>query len=154
MEFELLYFLAANPGQVFDRETLLREVWGYDYLGESDLVGKCVRRLREKIEINPSQPQIVVTVKGVGYNLADEANRPQYFPEFFLYETSKLYFYCILRSIFRSGSMTLLTLNLVNCQFKIKELIGNSALTFPQVNHVLPLSDTDIVMVVPSYELS
>lgn len=48
MEFELLYFLAANAGHVFDRETLFREVWGYDYVGETNLVDVCVRRLREK----------------------------------------------------------------------------------------------------------
>ena len=73
MEFELLYFLAANAGQVFDRETLFREVWGYDYVGETNLVDVCVRRLREKIEAEPSKPQRIVTVRGVGYKLSDEA---------------------------------------------------------------------------------
>jgi len=71
MEFELLYFLAANAGQVFDRETLFREVWGYDYVGETNLVDVCVRRLREKVEIEPSRPHIIITVRGVGYKLAD-----------------------------------------------------------------------------------
>jgi two-component system response regulator MtrA len=71
MEFELLYFLAANSGQVFDRETLFREVWGYDYVGETNLVDVCVRRLREKVELEPSRPRIIVTVRGVGYKLAD-----------------------------------------------------------------------------------
>lgn len=71
MEFELLYFLAANAGQVFDRETLFREVWGYDYVGETNLVDVCVRRLREKVEIEPSRPRIIITVRGVGYKLAD-----------------------------------------------------------------------------------
>jgi DNA-binding response OmpR family regulator len=70
MEFELLYFLAANPGQVFDRETLFREVWGYDYVGETNLVDVCVRRLREKVEVEPARPRIIVTVRGVGYKLA------------------------------------------------------------------------------------
>ncbi len=72
MEFELLYFLAANAGQVFDRETLFREVWGYEYVGETNLVDVCVRRLREKIEREPSKPRRIVTVRGVGYKLSDE----------------------------------------------------------------------------------
>ena len=72
MEFELLYFLAANAGQVFDRETLFREVWGYDYVGETNLVDVCVRRLREKIEFEPSRPRRIVTVRGVGYKLSEE----------------------------------------------------------------------------------
>lgn len=71
MEFELLYFLAANAGQVFDRETLFREVWGYDYVGETNLVDVCVRRLREKVESEPSRPRLILTVRGVGYKLAD-----------------------------------------------------------------------------------
>ncbi len=72
MEFELLYFLAANVGQVFDRETLFREVWGYDYIGETNLVDVCVRRLREKIEEEPSKPRRILTVRGVGYKLSEE----------------------------------------------------------------------------------
>jgi two-component system response regulator MtrA len=71
MEFELLYFLAANAGQVFDRETLYREVWHYDHVGETNLVDVCVRRLREKVEREPSRPHIIITVRGVGYKLAD-----------------------------------------------------------------------------------
>lgn len=71
MEFELLYFLAANSGQVFDRETLFREVWGYEYVGETNLVDVCVRRLREKVELVPSRPKIILTVRGVGYKLAE-----------------------------------------------------------------------------------
>jgi DNA-binding winged helix-turn-helix (wHTH) protein len=71
MEFELLYFLAANCGEVFDRETLFQEVWGYDYVGETNLVDVCVRRLREKIETEPSKPRRILTVRGVGYKMAD-----------------------------------------------------------------------------------
>jgi DNA-binding response OmpR family regulator len=71
MEFELLYFLAANAGQVFDRETLFREVWGYEYVGETNLVDVCVRRLREKIEVEPSKPRRIMTVRGVGYKLSE-----------------------------------------------------------------------------------
>lgn len=72
MEFELLYFLAANAGRVFDRETLYREVWHYDHVGETNLVDVCVRRLREKIELEPSRPRIIITVRGVGYKFNDE----------------------------------------------------------------------------------
>lgn len=71
MEFELLYFLAANAGHVFDRETLYREVWRYDHVGETNLVDVCVRRLREKVEVEPSRPRIIITVRGVGYKFAD-----------------------------------------------------------------------------------
>ncbi|MBP8251857.1 MAG: response regulator transcription factor [Herpetosiphon sp.] len=71
MEFELLYFLAANSGQVFDREVLFREVWGYEYVGQTNLVDVCVRRLREKIEEQPSKPERILTVRGVGYKLAE-----------------------------------------------------------------------------------
>lgn len=71
MEFELLYFLAANAGHVFDRETLYREVWGYEHVGETNLVDVCVRRLREKVEVTPSRPRMIMTVRGVGYKLAD-----------------------------------------------------------------------------------
>ncbi len=72
MEFELIYFLAANAGHVFDRETLFREVWGYEYIGETNLVDVCVRRLREKIEREPSRPKMILTVRGVGYKLAEK----------------------------------------------------------------------------------
>lgn len=71
MEFELLYFLAAYAGQVFDRETLFREVWGYEYVGETNLVDVCVRRLREKVEETPSRPRLIVTIRGVGYKLSE-----------------------------------------------------------------------------------
>ena len=71
MEFELLYFLAANASQVFDRETLFKEVWGYEYVGETNLVDVCVRRLREKVEIEPSRPRVILTVRGVGYKLTE-----------------------------------------------------------------------------------
>jgi two-component system response regulator MtrA len=71
MEFELLYFLAANAGHVFDRETLYREVWHYEHVGETNLVDVCVRRLREKIEVEPSRPRSIITVRGVGYKFAE-----------------------------------------------------------------------------------
>lgn len=71
MEFELLYFLATHPGEVFDRATLFRQVWGreYEYGRETNLIDVCVRRLREKIERDPSQPEYLRTVRGVGYKI-------------------------------------------------------------------------------------
>jgi two-component system response regulator MtrA len=68
-EFKLLVEMARRPGQVFSRELLLQQVWGYDYLGDSRLVDVAVQRLRSKIEDDPSTPAIVTTVRGVGYRL-------------------------------------------------------------------------------------
>ena len=68
-EFRLLLELARRPRQVFTRELLLQQVWGYDYLGDSRLVDVAVQRLRGKIEDDPREPRIVVTVRGVGYRL-------------------------------------------------------------------------------------
>ena len=68
-EFELLYYLAKHPGQVMTREHLLQTVWGYDYFGDVRTVDVTVRRLREKIEDNPSHPGWLVTRRGVGYYL-------------------------------------------------------------------------------------
>ncbi len=66
-EFRLLVELARRPGQVFTREILLELVWGYDYLGDSRLVDVAVQRLRAKIETDPAHPQLIETVRGVGY---------------------------------------------------------------------------------------
>jgi len=66
-EFDLLYFLARQPGQVFTREQLLDQVWDYQYVGDSSTVTVHVRRLREKVEPNPVRPRWVKTVWGVGY---------------------------------------------------------------------------------------
>ncbi|MDM8213676.1 response regulator YycF [Enterococcus hirae] len=68
-EFELLYYLAKHLGQVMTREHLLQTVWGYDYFGDVRTVDVTVRRLREKIEDNPSHPTYLVTRRGVGYYL-------------------------------------------------------------------------------------
>lgn len=68
-EFRLLEALAERPGEVVSREVLLRRVWGYDYLGDTRLVDVHVSRLRGKIEEDPSQPQHLVTVRGLGYKL-------------------------------------------------------------------------------------
>ncbi|GIN86715.1 DNA-binding response regulator [Heyndrickxia sporothermodurans] len=68
-EFELLYYLAQHIGQVMTREHLLQTVWGYDYYGDVRTVDVTVRRLREKVEDNPSHPAWIVTRRGVGYYL-------------------------------------------------------------------------------------
>ena len=68
-EFELLHYLAKHIGQVMTREHLLQTVWGYDYFGDVRTVDVTVRRLREKIEDNPSHPGWIVTRRGVGYYL-------------------------------------------------------------------------------------
>ncbi|HZG59113.1 MAG TPA: response regulator YycF [Anoxybacillus sp.] len=68
-EFELLHYLAKHIGQVMTREHLLQTVWGYDYYGDVRTVDVTVRRLREKIEDNPSHPTWIVTRRGVGYYL-------------------------------------------------------------------------------------
>lgn len=66
-EFELLRHLATRAGQVFSREALLQEVWGYNYFGDERTVDVTVRRLREKIEIDPGNPEFIKTRRGVGY---------------------------------------------------------------------------------------
>ena len=68
-EFELLDYLAEHIGQVMTREHLLQTVWGYDYFGDVRTVDVTVRRLREKIEDNPSHPVWLITRRGVGYYL-------------------------------------------------------------------------------------
>lgn len=68
-EFELLHYLAKHIGQVMTREHLLQTVWGYDYFGDVRTVDVTIRRLREKIEDNPSHPNWIVTRRGVGYYL-------------------------------------------------------------------------------------
>jgi two-component system response regulator VicR len=68
-EFELLHYLARHLGQVMTREHLLQTVWGYDYFGDVRTVDVTVRRLREKIEDNPSHPSWLITRRGVGYYL-------------------------------------------------------------------------------------
>jgi DNA-binding response OmpR family regulator len=66
-EFKLLHELARRPGQVFTRELLLERVWNYEYLGDSRLVDVAVQRLRAKIEDDPAHPQLITTVRGIGY---------------------------------------------------------------------------------------
>ncbi len=67
LEFDLLVGLARKPWQVFTREVLLEQVWGYRHAGDTRLVNVHVQRLRSKVEKDPEHPEIVVTVRGVGY---------------------------------------------------------------------------------------
>ncbi|WP_019120869.1 response regulator YycF [Brevibacillus massiliensis] len=68
-EFELLVYLGRHQGQVLTREHLLQEVWGFDYFGDVRTVDVTIRRLREKIEDDPSQPKYIITRRGLGYAL-------------------------------------------------------------------------------------
>ncbi|WP_144793222.1 MtrAB system response regulator MtrA [Kocuria palustris] len=72
LEFELLATLARSPEQVFTRDMLLRQVWGYQNAADTRLVNVHVQRLRSKVEKDPENPQIVVTVRGVGYRAGHE----------------------------------------------------------------------------------
>ena len=69
-EFEVLKFLASEPGQVVSREVLLEKVWGYEYYGDIRTVDVTVRRIREKIEKDTSDPKILMTKRSVGYYIA------------------------------------------------------------------------------------
>ncbi|MEJ7696477.1 MAG: response regulator transcription factor [Candidatus Limnocylindrales bacterium] len=69
-EFDLLVDLTRHAGQVLARETLLDRIWGYDYLGDSRLVDVAVGRLRAKIETDPANPELILTVRGAGYKAA------------------------------------------------------------------------------------
>ena len=70
-EFELLRFLAYHPGKVFNREFLLEKIWGYDYSGDSRTVDVHIRHIRQKLEQAPGAPQLIETVRGVGYSLKE-----------------------------------------------------------------------------------
>ncbi len=69
-EYDLLKFLATQQSQIFTREKLLEKVWGYEYFGEPRGVDVTIRRLREKIEDDPSKPRYIMTKRGVGYYFA------------------------------------------------------------------------------------
>lgn len=66
-EFDILHLLITNPNKVYNRETLLNIIWGYEYPGDYRTVDVHMRRLREKIEENPSNPKYLYTKWGVGY---------------------------------------------------------------------------------------
>lgn len=68
-EFRLLCELAGAPGRVFTREVLLESVWGYEYIGDTKLVDVHVYRIRNKIEADPAKPEILLTVRGLGYKV-------------------------------------------------------------------------------------
>lgn len=70
-EFDLILFLMKNPGKVYSREALLDLVWGYEYQGDTRTVDVHIRRLREKLELDPAKPRWIVTKWGVGYYFAD-----------------------------------------------------------------------------------
>ena len=69
-EFDLMELLLRNPGRVYSRENLLNVVWGYEYIGDYRTVDVHVRRLREKLELDPASPEFIRTKWGVGYYLA------------------------------------------------------------------------------------
>ena len=69
-EFDLLVELAQRPGQVLTRDQLLDRVWGYDYLGDSRLVDVAIGRVRAKVERDPANPELLLTVRGSGYKAA------------------------------------------------------------------------------------
>ena len=77
LEFDLLACLAQNPRKVFSRELLLEQVWGYRHAADTRLVNVHVQRLRAKIEVDPENPTIVVTVRGVGYKAGMADEQPQ-----------------------------------------------------------------------------
>jgi DNA-binding response OmpR family regulator len=79
LEFDLLYFLAKNPGRVWRRAELIQEVWDYEYVGDQRVVDVHIGQIRKKIEIDTSQPALIQTVRGVGYKFeapmhGDDAN--------------------------------------------------------------------------------
>ena len=73
LEFELLATLAKEPGRVFTREALLKEVWGYSLPADTRLVNVHIQRLRAKVEIDVDDPKIVLTVRGIGYKAGNNA---------------------------------------------------------------------------------
>ena len=70
-EFDLVELLMRNPGKVYSRENLLNLVWGFEYQGDIRTVDVHIRRLREKLELNPASPEYIITKWGVGYYFAD-----------------------------------------------------------------------------------
>ncbi|HEX9037976.1 MAG TPA: response regulator transcription factor [Ktedonobacterales bacterium] len=68
-EYNLLHLFMTHPRQVLDRQTILNRVWGYDFMGETNIIEVYVRYLREKLEDDPSAPHLIQTVRGVGYVL-------------------------------------------------------------------------------------
>jgi two-component system, OmpR family, response regulator MtrA len=69
-EFDLLVDLTRHAGQVLERDVLLDRIWGYDYLGDSRLVDVAIGRLRSKVEADPANPRLILTIRGAGYKAA------------------------------------------------------------------------------------
>lgn len=74
LEFDLLVTLARSPWKVFSREELLESVWGYRHAADTRLVNVHVQRLRSKVERDPDNPEVVVTVRGVGYRAGNASS--------------------------------------------------------------------------------
>ena len=72
-EFDLLKFLLENAGRVLQRHTLIERVWGADYVGDTKTLDVHIKRLRRKVESNPAEPELIVTVRGVGYKFVTPA---------------------------------------------------------------------------------
>jgi DNA-binding response OmpR family regulator len=70
-EFRLLRYLIENRGRVLSRDQILNKVWGYDYEGTARTIDNFINKLRSKIEVDPTRPEIILTVRGVGYKFAD-----------------------------------------------------------------------------------
>tara|TARA_Y100000766_G_scaffold37882_1_gene27672 strand:+ start:250 stop:957 length:708 start_codon:yes stop_codon:yes gene_type:complete len=70
-EFELLYYLCKNAGNIVSRDKLFSKVWGYSFAGNSKTLDVHIQRIRERIEVNPKSPKRLVTIRGVGYKLND-----------------------------------------------------------------------------------
>ena len=75
LEFDLLATLARSPHQVFSRDELLRDVWGYPHAADNRLVNVHVQRLRSKVERDPENPEVVLTVRGIGYKAGGHAHK-------------------------------------------------------------------------------
>lgn len=73
-EFDLLHLLASHPGRAFSRDELLRDVWGYDYVGTTRTVDVHVQRLRQKLGDDPAAPRFIQTVHGIGYRFSESSN--------------------------------------------------------------------------------
>ena len=74
-EFELLLLLLENAGRVLTRDVLIDRVWGFDYVGDTKTLDVHIKRLRSKVEKDPSKPQSIITVRGVGYKFVN-TDRP------------------------------------------------------------------------------
>jgi DNA-binding response OmpR family regulator len=82
LEFDLLHYLARNPGRVLRRSELIQEVWEYDYVGDQRVVDVHIGQIRKKIEIDSSQPSLIQTVRGVGYKFEAPSASKNGKPEF------------------------------------------------------------------------